>query len=199
METVSVTHLVPTLRQLVNVALPPLMHTALAQAAQEFCRESGLVRYTREFDHIEAGSVHALIGSSALNQSGQGSYLTSEIIALLDENGEPLQKGSHYQSLSRDVLRFLVPIAHLTLECTVEPLPHSLTLPKVLCDEYGQAVCYGAAHRLLWQPDSDWHHPTLANEYRQWFIEALRLAKRFQLESGQRQSFANPIRCREFF
>ncbi len=198
METVSVDLFTPKLRQLVNVTLPPLMHSALVQAAQEFCRESGVVRYSRTLVNVAAGDVIAVVGSSDLN-SDSGSYLASEIISVTDAEHAALIKGEHYRQMSRDVMSFIVsnPVVHV--HCSVEPGVNSKTLPKLLLDEYAQAICYGAAHTLMLQPDSDWHNPSLGNEYRQWFVEAMRSAKRFALESGEPQAFSNPIRKREFF
>ncbi|MCA3989536.1 hypothetical protein [Vibrio vulnificus] len=198
METVSVDLFVPKLRQLVNVALPPLMHSALAQAAQEFCRESGLVRYTRTFDNVSAGDVIAVVGSSDLN-SGSGSYLASHVISVADSEHAALIKGVNYRQMSRDVLSFITAHPYVEIHCSIEPGIHTQALPKLLLDEYAQAICFGAAHLLLLQPDSDWHNPSLAGEYRQWFVEAMRSAKRFALESGEPQPFSNPIRKREFF
>lgn len=198
METVSVDVFVPKLRQLVNVGLPPIMHTALAEAAQEFCRESGVVRYSRTLVNVAAGDVIAVVGSSDLNKDS-GSYLASEIISVTDSEQAALFKGVNFRQMSRDVLAFITshPVVHVT--CSVEPGVYTQTLPKLLFDEYVQAICYGAAHRLMLQPDSDWHNPSLGNEFRQWFVEAMRQAKRFALESGDAQSFSNPIRKREFF
>ncbi|EGR1036654.1 TPA: hypothetical protein I7108_000106 [Vibrio cholerae O1] len=199
METVAIEQFVPTLRQLVNVALAPLLHSALLQAGQEFCRESGLVRYERKLEGVKAENVIAVVGSSDLNEPGKGSYLTSEVMAVLDDEGTALIKGVNYRQMNRDVLMFLTDCQRVSVHCSVEPQLHSKTLPKVLFDEYCQAVCYGAAHILMLQPDSDWHNPKLGNEYRAWFMDALRKAKRFSLESGEVQSFSNPIRQREFF
>lgn len=198
METVSVDLFVPKLRQLVNVSLPPLMHSTLAQAAQEFCRESGLIRYSRTLANVAAGDVIAVVGSSDLN-SGLGSYLASEIVSVTDAEHAALIKGASYRQLSRDVLSFTDAHSEVHVHCSIEPGIQTQTLPKILHDEYAQAICFGAAHLLMLQPDSDWHNPSLAGEYRRWFVEAMRDAKRFALESGEPQSFSNPIRKREFF
>nr|WP_243422010.1 hypothetical protein [Vibrio cholerae] len=83
METVTIEQFVPTLRQLVNVALAPLLHSALLQAGQEFCRESGLVRYTRTIDRVIAHQVVAIVGSSELNSPSVGRYTTAELMAVV--------------------------------------------------------------------------------------------------------------------
>ncbi|GHZ87958.1 hypothetical protein VCSRO177_0767 [Vibrio cholerae] len=199
METVAIEQFVPTLRQLVNVALAPLLHSALLQAGQEFCRESGLVRYTRTIDRVSAHQVVAIVGSSELNSPSVGRYTTAELMAVVDDKGLALIKGIDYLQTSRDELRFLREGKDLFIHCAIEPQRDSQTLPKVLWDEYVQAICYGAAHCLMLQPDSDWHNPSLGREYRTWFVEAIRCAKRFGLETGQQQVFTNPVRQREFF
>ncbi|EKO3632406.1 hypothetical protein M3894_002936 [Vibrio metschnikovii] len=198
METVSVDLFTPKLRQLVNVTLPPLMHSALIQAAQEFCRESCVVRYSRTLKNVAAGDAVAVVGSSELNRDS-GSYLASEMISITDEEHVALVKGEHYRLVSRDVISFTTSSSIVHIHCSVEPTANSKTLPKLVFDEYAQAICFGAAHSLMLQPDSDWHNPSLANECRQWFVEAVRQARRFALESGEPQIFPNAIRKREFF
>lgn len=198
MKTVSVDLFTPKLRQLVNVTLPPLMHSALIQAAQEFCRESGVVRYSRTLENVAEGDVVALVGSSELN-CDSGSYLASEIISITDAKHMALTKGEHYRQVSRDVVSFAASSSVVHVHCSVEPTTNSKNLPKLIFDEYAQAICYGAAHTLMLQPDSDWHNPSLGNEFRKWFVEAMRQAKRFALESGEPQTLSNPNRKREFF
>ncbi|WGY45230.1 hypothetical protein [Vibrio sp. ABG19] len=202
METVLVDTFIPKLRQLVNVPLAPLMNEVLVQAAQEFCRESGVVRYTRPIEAIESGSVLAVVGSSELNGAGSGSYIASEIMKITSVTPQEtliLTKGDDYKLQGRDVVWFGVDIVSGVVHCSIEPTLNSTHVPQVLFDEYQQAICYGAAHLLMLQPDSDWHNPQLAFEYRQWFVEAMRSAKRFALENGDFQSFHNPTRRREFF
>lgn len=202
MNAVSVDTFIPKLRQLVNVPLAPLMNEVLVQAAQEFCRESGVVRYTRAIETIESGSVLAIVGSSELNGVGAGSYIASDIMKITSVTPQTtniLTKGQDYKLLGRDVVSFGVDIEIGVVHCSIEPTLNSTHLPQVLFDEYQQAICYGAAHLLMLQPDSDWHNPQLGNEYRQWFVEAIRSAKRFALESGEFQTFHNPTRRREFF
>ncbi|RMZ61633.1 hypothetical protein D9U34_23260, partial [Vibrio anguillarum] len=128
METVAIEQFVPTLRQLVNVALAPLLHSALLQAGQEFCRESGLVRYTRTIDRVSAHQVVAIVGSSELNSPSVGRYTTAELMAVVDDKGLALIKGIDYLQTSRDELRFLREGEDLFIHCAIEPQRDSQTL-----------------------------------------------------------------------
>lgn len=87
----------------------------------------------------------AIVGSSELNSPSVGRYTTAELMAVVDDKGSALIKGIDYLQTSRDELRFLREGEDLFIHCAIEPQRDSKTLPKVLWDEYGQAICYGAA------------------------------------------------------
>lgn len=203
MNTVLVDVFIPRLRQLVNVSLPPLLNDALIQSAQEFCRETKLVRHTRSLPGVSKGDVVAVIGSSTLNGTGKGVFRACEIFSAIQgastSDPLPMALGTEYSKLSRDTLVFNIDAMDIDVSCAVEPVQGSTHLPEILFDEYCQGVCYGAAHRILIQPDSDWFNPQLAQEYRQWFLESVREAYRFSVESGTTSSYNNPTRKREFF
>ncbi|MFG0910189.1 hypothetical protein [Vibrio sp. FYR_4] len=203
MNTVLVETFIPKLRQLVNVSLPPLLNDALVQAAQEFCRESKLVRYTRKLASVNQNDVIAVVGSSELNGIGEGAFRACEVFSVIQaastSDALPMALGSEYNKLSRDTLMFNIDALDVDVACAIEPSPGSTHLPEILFDEYAQGICYGAAHLLLIQPDSDWFNPQLAQEYRQWFQESIREAYRFSVESGNTSTFVNPTRERNFF
>ncbi|CAH0531838.1 hypothetical protein CTH30272_04086 [Allocatenococcus thiocycli] len=203
MNTVLVEKFIPKLRQLVNVSLPPLLNDALVQAAQEFCRESKLVRYTRNLPSVSQNDVIAVISSSELNGIGKGAFRACEVFSVIQNASKhdalPMALGTEYSKLSRDMLTFDIDATDVDVLCALEPAPGSTHLPEILFDEYVQGICYGAAHLLLIQPDSDWFNPQLAHEYRQWFQESIRKAYRFSVESGNTSNFVNPTRTREFF
>lgn len=202
MNTVLVSTFFPTLRQLVNVSLPPLLGNAVVQAASEFCRETNLVRYTRKIATVSQGDVVAVVGSSDLN-GDEGDFRACEVfsVARNASTHDPLLMalGTEFVKLSRDMLMFNIDAKDISAECAIEPVPGSTHLPEILFTEYAQGICYGAAHRLLIQPDSDWFNPQLAQEYRQWFQESIREAYRFSVESGAASTFSNPTRKREFY
>ncbi|WP_407330553.1 hypothetical protein [Enterovibrio sp. 27052020O] len=196
MRTVPVSEFMPTLRQLVSVVLPMQLEQAIVASAVRFCRGSGVVMASRTFCQVYEGQTINIVRDSAVNRRADGILKASDS-ALITSDGVALQPDRDYHALSLDDVFFLRDAQDVTITCTVEPVLGAKELPAKLYDDWLSGICAGAAARLYAMPDS--LDPNLHAHYEREFVETMRQAMRWRLETSPSMSPSAPVRKREFF
>lgn len=186
MRTVSVEDFLPTLRLMVNGAMPVLMRDAVVRSAIRFCRTTEVIATDHTLSHVSEGQIFNVVSANELKASGE---------CRVSQGETELKAGVDYQALAMDEIRFLREVNFVLVRCAVEPIAGAKTLPANLYEDWLQGICAGAASWLYTQPsilNGDLHA-----FYEREFVEQVRHAKRWRLETAP--AVSRPTRKRSFF
>lgn len=196
MRMVPVSDFLPTLRPMVDAPLPLQMKQAVLKSAIRFCRESGVVITSRHFCQVYEGQTINVVKDSAVNRNAGGALKASSK-SVVSVDGVELSADVDYHALSLDDVFFLRDHRDVTIACTVEPVSSAKEVPAKLYDDWLDGICAGAAAWLYALPQ--FLNGDLHAHYEREFVEAMRNATRWRLESSPAMSPRRANRKREFY
>lgn len=153
-------------------------------AAIDFCRKTHVVKATVTFDLQKGVSDYCFDCIEGLKPFTLNSVCVgSSKIPALRETPCPGPRCAYGYSYNGeyDVLVFPAPKCDvpkgLSIEAVMQPDQDACELPRILYEQYAEALADGALHRMLSLPTSDWFNASVAGVHMRRYINAVTQAK----------------------
>jgi hypothetical protein len=194
MDMVSVSEFEHELRPMVTGFMPDLLPRHIIKSAVRFCKDSGAISATL---NIAATEVNESINiSSELVASGFD--MTGLIVVgvlQITSNSNSLYIGGDYSEQDRGTITIFDNQENLVIIASLAPDRNSSMLPSELFDNWLEAILAGAAATLYLLPENQ--APSAYVIHERTYVELMRKAKRWRLETLPHTPFSPTVRQRD--
>jgi hypothetical protein len=187
---------VDELRPLVNGVMPDLLLRATLRSATRFCSDTNLFIINTTVSQVISGQTIIVKDQWAIDGTAIDEMAFSDAILIIAD-GERLFLGDAYVESSKGALTILGDHDSVTITASVKPDRNATKLPEALYEDWLDAVLSGAAANLYTLPENS--DGSAYQYYEREYIEHMRQAKRWRLESLPHQPFSPTVRQREFY
>ncbi|PWI34836.1 hypothetical protein DI392_00715 [Vibrio albus] len=196
MEMVPVTEFLYEFRPMVSGFMPDLLPRAILQSARRFCKDTDLLLFETTLTAVTANQQIVISDQLALDGVDTTGLVMGNIVRVSGDDDQ-LYIGGGFSEQSKGTITIFDEADSLTISVSMLPERNALELPETLLDDWLDGICAGAASYLYQLPENQ--DLKLHQYHEREYVEQMRSAKRWRLESLSHASFSPTKRNREFF
>lgn len=178
------------LNQMVSAVFWPTAKAELSAALADFCRTSTYWR-------TEVLSLRTVITGREYDMDCPQGTTLAGLIQCFDSTGNEF---ADYRMLTpRTIVFHSGHSGSVKVMAAVAPTPNLRRVPRILFDDFCEAVCHGAARRLAAMPDKAWSNPSVVSYHEQQFNDGCNRARRSAQEGYQSEGTHRRVNRRQTF